>query len=194
MHCILIGMPLWYVVGILLAQSPEIGKALGAPKTLDAGTVIMYAYIGISLGDIFAGFLAQILRSRRIVILIFCLVTLITCSYYLSFKGISNEQMNWLAFAIGIGVGYWANFVTIASEQFGTNIRATVTTTVPNFVRGSLIPITFLFELLVPHFHIIASAYIMLFFLTAVALFSLSKLKETFSKDLNYIEEDTVPI
>ncbi|AYD47564.1 MFS transporter [Arachidicoccus soli] len=195
MHCILIGMPLWFVVGILLAQSPEIGAALGAPQTLSAGSVIMFAYIGISVGDIFAGFLAQILKSRRKVILLFCLITLGTCSYYLSYKGITPTKMNWLAFTIGIGVGYWANFVTIAAEQFGTNIRATVTTTVPNFVRASLIPITWLFDFFIIRTHnIITSAYIMLFLLTIIALFSLSKLKETFSKDLNYIEEDIVSL
>ena len=89
---------------------------------------------------------------------------------------------------MGFSVGYWATFVTIASEQFGTNIRALVTTTVPNFVRGSLIPITFLFEFFVKFSDIITAGYIMIFILTAIALYSLSKLKESFNKDLDYIE------
>jgi putative MFS transporter len=89
---------------------------------------------------------------------------------------------------MGCSVGYWATFVTIAAEQFGTNIRATVATTVPNFVRGSLIPINFAFQALAVHYGMITSGYIMMAILTAIALFSLSQLKETFGKDLDYLE------
>lgn len=186
--CILIGMPLWFVVGILITQSPEFGKALGATGTLSAGAGIMYSYIGISVGDLCAGLLAQWTRSRRLAVFLFLVLSLITVIYYLNNKGITPAGFNRLAFVMGVGVGYWATFVTIASEQFGTNLRATVTTTVPNFVRGSLIPITFLFEFFVQQFHIITAAYIVMFLLTAVALFALSRLKETFSKDLDYME------
>ena len=93
---------------------------------------------------------------------------------------------------MGFSVGYWATFVTIASEQFGTNIRATVTTTVPNFVRGSLIPITLLFEVFVKQYDIITAAYIMMAILTVIALFALSRLKESFDKDLDYLEAEIV--
>ena len=189
-HCILIGLPLWFVVGILLTQAPEIGRHLQAKGVLDAGSGIMFAYIGISFGDLVAGLLSQLLKSRKKVILIFCLFTLVSCTYYLNYKGITPTQFNYLAFVIGLGVGYWANFVTIAAEQFGTNLRATVTTTVPNFVRGALIPITLLFEFFVKRFSLIPAAYIMLFLLVAIALFSLGRLKESFHKDLDYIEED----
>jgi len=189
-HCILIGLPLWFVVGILLTQAPEIGRHLQAKGVLDAGSGIMFAYIGISFGDLVAGLLSQLLKSRKKVILIFCLFTLVSCTYYLNYKGITPTQFNYLAFVIGLGVGYWANFVTIAAEQFGTNLRATVTTTVPNFVRGALIPITLLFEFFVKRFSLIPAAYIMLFLLVAIALFSLGRLKESFHKDLDYMEED----
>ncbi|GAB3347210.1 MFS transporter [Arachidicoccus ginsenosidivorans] len=189
-HCILIGLPLWFVVGILLTQAPEIGRHLQAKGVLDAGSGIMFAYIGISFGDLVAGLLSQLLKSRKKVILIFCLFTLGSCTYYLNYKGITPTQFNYLAFVIGLGVGYWANFVTIAAEQFGTNLRATVTTTVPNFVRGALIPITLLFEFFVKRFSLIPAAYIMLFLLVAIALFSLGRLKESFHKDLDYMEED----
>lgn len=188
-NCILIGMPLWFVVGILISLSPEFGKALGAKGTLDAGQGIMYSYIGISVGDILAGLLAQFTKSRRLAVLVFLLLSLCTVMVYLNFKGITPEQFGWLAFIMGVGVGYWATFVTIASEQFGTNIRATVTTTVPNFVRGSLIPITFIFEFFVHRFDIITAAYILIFAVTLIAIVALSQLKETFSKDLNYLEE-----
>jgi MFS family permease len=149
----------------------------------------MYSYIGISVGDIFAGLLAQWTKSRRLAILVFLLFSLVTVIYYLNSNGISPQQFNWLAFIMGLGVGYWATFVTIASEQFGTNIRATVTTTVPNFVRGSLIPVTFIFEFFLHKFNILSAAYILMIGLTAISLFALSRLKETFNKDLDYIEE-----
>lgn len=189
LYCILIGLPLWFVVGILIAQSPEFGKALGAKGALTAGTGIMYSYIGISAGDLVAGLLAQWTKSRRLAIFAFLLLSLATVIYYLNSTGISPEQFTWLAFVMGLGVGYWATFVTIASEQFGTNIRATVTTTVPNFVRGSLIPITFIFEFFVHRYNIISAAYVVMLALTGISLFALSQLKETFSKDLDYLEE-----
>jgi putative MFS transporter len=193
LHCIMIGIPLWFVVGILITQSPEFGKALGATDTLDAGKGIMYSYIGISIGDILAGLLAQLTRSRRLAIFIFLMLSLGTVIFYLNSFGLTPERFVWLAFIMGLGVGYWATFVTIASEQFGTNIRATVTTTVPNFVRGSLIPITLIFEFFAGRFNIITAAYIVMLGLTGLALFSLSRLKETFSKDLDYLEEETKP-
>ncbi|MDB5003828.1 MAG: transporter [Mucilaginibacter sp.] len=192
LYCILIGAPLWYVVGVLVTQSPEFGKALGAKAPLSAGTGILYTYIGISVGGIFAGVLAQLTKSRKLTMLIFLLLSVISAICYLSAKDITTSQFIWLCFFMGFAVGYWATFVTIASEQFGTNIRSTVTTTVPNFVRGSLIPVNALFNMFVLHYGMIQSGYIVMFILTAIALFALSQLKESFSKDLDYIEDDGV--
>jgi hypothetical protein len=209
LNCILIGMPLWFVVGILITQSPEFGRELGAVKPLSAGNGIMYSYIGISIGGLFAGVFAQITKSRRLSVfaqitksrrltmMIFQLLSLISVLLYLNAYGITEREFIWLCLFMGFSVGYWATFVTIASEQFGTNIRSTVTTTVPNFVRGALIPITFIFERFVRYFtahggkdsSIIKSGYVMMFIVTAIALFALSRLKESFSKDLDYIEE-----
>jgi len=190
LYCILIGAPLWYVVGILITQCKEFGAALGSTETLSAGNGIMYTYIGISIGGIFAGVLSQITKSRKITMTVFLLMSLLSVILYLSAKGITNEKFIWLCSFMGISVGYWATFVTIAAEQFGTNIRSTVTTTVPNFVRGSLIPINFLFNIFVLHYGMVTSGYIMMFLLTAISLFSLSQLKESFSKDLDYVEDE----
>ncbi|MES2274733.1 MAG: MFS transporter [Bacteroidota bacterium] len=189
LYCILIGAPLWYVVGVLVTQSKEFGEALGAKEVLKAGDGILYTYIGISIGDLLAGLLAQVTKSRRLTMLVFLLLSVGTVIYYLNSFGMSVSQFTWICFFMGCSVGYWATFVTIASEQFGTNLRATVTTTVPNFVRGALIPINALFGLFTLHYGRINSAYIMMAILTIIALFSLSQLKETFGKDLNYIEE-----
>jgi MFS transporter, putative metabolite:H+ symporter len=189
LYCLLIGLPIWFVVGIFVTQAPEFGKALGAPETLSAGKGIMFTYIGISLGDLFAGLLAQVTRSRKLAVFIFQILIIISSVWYLSSTGITPEKFQWLAFFMGLAVGYWATFVTISSEQFGTNLRATVTTTAPNFVRGALIPSTFLFEFFVHRFNIITAGYIMIFLLSAIAIFALTKLKESFDKDLNYLEK-----
>ncbi|WDF53576.1 MFS transporter [Mucilaginibacter sp. KACC 22063] len=186
--CILIGAPLWYVVGVLITQSPEFGKELGATELLSPGIGIMYSYIGIAIGDIVAGLLAQFTRSRKLTMFIFLLLTCVSSYFYLSAKGITPDQFKWLSFFMGCTVGYWATFVTIASEQFGTNIRSTVTTTVPNFVRGALIPINAIFNILVAHNGMVKSGYIMMAALTIISLIALSQLKETFGKDLDYVE------
>jgi putative MFS transporter len=188
LFCILIGAPLWYVVGVFIGFCDQFGKALGAKAMLSPADGVFYSYIGIAMGDIFAGLLAQITKSRKFTMMVFLILSVISVTFYLSATGITSEQFKWLAFFMGCSVGYWATFVTIASEQFGTNIRSTVTTTVPNFVRGSLIPITLGFNALVAHNGILKSGYIMMGILTIIALFALSQLKETFGKDLNYLE------
>jgi len=192
--CILIGAPLWYVVGILISLQPEFGVALHATGKLVAGDGIMYAYIAIAVGGMVNGLLAQWLRSRKAVMYIFLTLSAISAAVYLQSYGLSSQRYLWLCFFMGFAVGYWTTFVTIAAEQFGTNIRSTVATTVPNFVRGSLILINLGFAALTDHFGktdqyaMIKSGYIMMGILTIFALLALSQLKETFGKDLDYAE------
>ncbi|MEC3880356.1 MFS transporter [Parapedobacter sp. 10938] len=187
-YCLLIGLPIWFVVGILITQAPEFGRALGAPVTLSAGKGILFTYLGLSLGDMAAGLFAQLTKSRRLAVFIFQIMIIASSIWYLSSDGITEERFHWIAFFMGIAIGYWATFVTIASEQFGTNLRATVTTTAPNFVRGALIPSTFLFEFFVGYTGIITAAYIMIFLLTGIAIFAISRLKESFDRDLDFVE------
>ncbi|RZK42318.1 MAG: MFS transporter [Pedobacter sp.] len=188
LNCILIGLPLWFVVGVLITFSPEFGKALNATGVLDAGKGIMYCYIGIAVGDVVAGLLAQVLRSRKKVMLVFLLLTAVAIAVYLSAQGITPDSFIWMSLFLGFASGYWATFVTIASEQFGTNLRATVTTTVPNFVRGSLVAITVSFQFLKGEVGILQGAMIVGVVCLVIALISLSQLKETFGKDLDYVE------
>jgi len=188
LSCILIGIPLWFVVGVLVTFSPEFGKELNATEPLSAGTGIMYCYIGIAIGDIVAGFLSQMWRSRKKVMLVFLLLTGVSIVVYLNAEGMNSQQFIWLVLFLGFASGYWATFVTIASEQFGTNLRATVTTTVPNFVRGSLVLATLSFTALKGSLGIINSALVVGFVSLLIALIALSQLKETFGKDLDYLE------
>ena len=186
--CILIGLPLWFVVGVLITFSPEFGKALGATEILNAGKGIMYCYIGIALGDVVAGFLAQLLQSRKKVMLIFLLLTAVAILAFLKAKNLNAEKFIWLSLFLGFASGYWATFVTIASEQFGTNLRATVTTTVPNFVRGSVVAVTLSFQFLKGEIGILQSALVVGFICLVISLLALSQLKETFNKELDYLE------
>ncbi len=188
LSCILLGIPLWFVVGVLVTFSPEFGKELNATEPLSAGTGIMYCYIGIAVGDIVAGFLSQMWRSRKKVMMIFLILTAISIVVYLNAEGMNSQQFIWLVLFLGFSSGYWATFVTIASEQFGTNLRATVTTTVPNFVRGSLVVVTLSFTALKGSMGIINSAMTVGFVTLAIAFIALYQLKETFAKDLDYLE------
>lgn len=188
-NCLCIGLPIWFVVGVLVTQAPEIGKALGASETLSAGKGVMFAYIGISIGDVLAGVFAQILKSRKKVVFICQLIIIGSSLWYLLSTGITANKFLVLAFIMGLGVGYWATFVTISAEQFGTNLRATVATTAPNFVRGALIPSTMVYGLLVDSFGIVPAAITMVLVLSGIAMYSLTQLEESFDKDLNYLEE-----
>ena len=188
LYCILVGSANWFVIGILITLSPEFGKALGAKVPLNAGDGVFYSYIGIAIGGLFAGLLSQITRSRRLTVVVFVIISAISAVCYLRTTDITPGQFTWLCLFMGFGVGYWPIFVTIPAEQFGTNIRATVTTTVPNFIRASLIPINAAFAALSANYGMITSGYIMMAILSVIALFSVSQLKESFHTDLNYVE------
>lgn len=186
---ILIGVPIWYVIGILVTFSPEFGKALSMAELPVAGRAVLWAYVGLVVGDIVSGVLSQILRTRKKVLLGFLLITAILCNIYFYSNGISLSNFYLLILGLGFAVGYWAVFVTIAAEQFGTNIRATVTTTVPNFVRGAVVLVTLSFESLRGHVGIIDSAVLVFVGVMTIATISALSLKETYGKDLDYVEE-----
>jgi putative MFS transporter len=191
LHCIIIGIPIWYIIGLLVMNSKDnFGPWLGI-NNVSNGFAVMYAYIGLSFGDLISGILSQVLKSRKKVVILYLTFTLITTIAFLFFsKGISISTYYFMCFLLGTGTGYWAIFVTIAAEQFGTNIRSTAANTIPNFVRGSVNIIVMLFTLLVSLSLTdgMAALLVGLLFI-GLALFSILKLNETFGKDLNYIEE-----
>lgn len=188
-RCILIGVPVWFVVGILLTFSPELARELGVQSPIEAGKSIMWGYAGLALGDFTSGWLSQILRSRRKIVGTFLTITSALICVYLFSRNLSGTGFYTLCFLMGVGCGYWAVFVTIAAEQFGTNLRATVTTTVPNFVRGAVVPLTLAFTALNPSLGLIHSAMVVGALTMVVAFASLWFMRETWGKDLDYIEE-----
>jgi MFS transporter, putative metabolite:H+ symporter len=196
MRCILIGLPTWYLVGILITLAPELSKALGVTGDVTGGEAIFWFYFGLTFGNMASGTLSQAMKSRKKALLIFLLATaVLVAAYFL--QGPATPQIFYgICTVLGISNGYWALFVTIAAEQFGTNLRATVAITVPNFVRGALVPIALAFQwlkgMLAMHYTpgdaLIYSAAIVGAVTLVVAVISLSGLSETFGKDLDYVE------
>ncbi|KAA9331914.1 MFS transporter [Adhaeribacter soli] len=186
--CILVGIPLWYVIGILITFSPEFGKSLGVQGEVSAGKAVFYSYFGLIFGDFLSGYLSQVLKSRNKVMVIFLLSSAAMITVYFLSKGVELNIFYFVCFGLGITSGFWAVFVTIAAEQFGTNLRATVATTVPNFVRGSVVPMTLAFNAMRPSVGLQTSAIILAAISIVLALFSISQLKESFGKDLDYYE------
>ncbi len=189
LNCILIGLPVWFVVGILITFSPEIAKEIGITEPISVGKGILYCYLGTAIGDIASGVLSQMLQSRKKVVLLFLIMILLSSTWFL-YSGLSNAAALYqIAFVLGFSAGYWALFVTIASEQFGTNIRSTVTTTVPNFVRAAVVPLTLGFAFAKQSMGAINAAYLVGLISIGIALFAIFQIKETFGKDLDYIEK-----
>jgi putative MFS transporter len=187
--CIFIGLPIWYVIGILITFSPEFAPALGIAETIVAGDAVMWSYIGLAFGDLASGFSSQLLKSRKKVVFIFIMLTLLFVIYYLYFPTTTSTGFYVACFLVGFGIGYWALFVTIAAEQFGTNLRSTVATTVPNFIRGTVIPVTLLFKYLRAEIGIVQGALVVGLITIVIALWALRSVDETYSRDMNYVEE-----
>lgn len=196
LRCILIGFPTWFVVGILVSFSPEFAKVLGVTGEVVPGNAVMFCYAGLVFGDLATGLLSQVLKSRIKVMFIFLVLSGLVVAAFLNAHGVSSQVFYGLIFVLGFSVGFWVIFVTIAAEQFGTNLRATVTTTVPNFARGALVLITFLFRFFETKFTpaygdsaILYSAMTVGAITLAISLFFLYGMEETFSKDLDYVEK-----
>jgi MFS family permease len=185
---VLVGVPIWYVVGILITFSPEFGRTMGMPVVPHAGRAVMFCYIGLAIGDFASGALSQMIKSRNRVVGMFLLLTTAFIAVYFAAAHVSIDVFYAVCLLLGIGAGYWAVFVTIASEQFGTNIRATATTTAPNFVRGAVVALTLLFDGLRPAMGIRGSAMLVGAIALAIAFLSLRGLEESYGKDLNYLE------
>ena len=190
LRCIVVGLPVWFVIGILFTFSPEFGKVMGMPVPIQAGKAVMYGFIGLSLGDISSGLLSQFMKSRRKVVFFFLILTSLTITLFLT-QGSKNVFVFYsLCLFLGFSIGFWALFVTISAEQFGTNLRATVATTAPNFVRGSVNILGPLFLLGKGYWGVLPSAGAVGGFSVLLAFLAVWKMEETFHKDLNYLETE----
>lgn len=186
---ILIGLPTWYVIGILVSFSDRFGKEFGIREEIDPGKGVMFAYVAISVGDVLIGLLSQALRSRKRALFIFYGLTIIAMVQFFTQQGGSANTMYLYCALLGFGTGFWAIFVTMAAEHFGTNMRGIAATTVPNMVRGALPLMTLLFKSLQPaqsYVHAAITTGVVVMVITIVAaIFT----EETFGKDLDFIEQ-----
>jgi MFS transporter, putative metabolite:H+ symporter len=189
LYSILIGLPTWYVIGILVSFSKEFSEKMNIAGKIDPGKAIMFAYAAISIGDIAVGLISQWFKSRKKALYLFYGLTAIGIAWYFTLEGKSPDSMYAACALLGFGTGFWAIFVTMAAEQFGTNIRATVTTTVPNVVRGALTLVTLLFVGLQSSLGYVKSGLVTGIVVMVIAIVAAVLSEETFHKDLNYIEE-----
>jgi hypothetical protein len=186
---VLVGVPIWYAIGILVSFCNAIGAAMGMTEIPDPATAVFFAYLGLAIGDFASGWLSQVAGSRRRALLTFIGLNALAVVYYFTVGRLSTTLFYAGCLFLGIANGYWAVFVTVAAEQFGTNLRATAATTVPNFVRGALVPVSLVYIALdgVIASKPIAAAIVgaVVIALSVAALFAID---ETYGKDLDYIE------
>lgn len=187
--CILIGIPIYFITGVLFTFAPELTQSLNVQGEVSAGNTLLYGSIGLACGDFISGLLSQVLKSRNKAITLCLICAFALVLVYLNVNEMTPNGIYLICFLLGSLAGYWAVLITVAAEQFGTNIRGTVATTVPNFVRGAAAVVVSLFAYLKTNFvtaDVAALIVASLFF--SLALISVWTMNETFGKDLDYIE------
>lgn len=185
---IAVGMPIWYVSGIVITFSPEVGSALNLSRVITAAETLKWQAIGLAIGSGLSGIVSELIKNRKKVVL-FCFImmavlTVVTLNMY----NASADLFMMVIVVVGLGQGYWTVFLTMAAENFGTNIRATVATSVPNFVRSMVIPMSLWLNFIRHDVGLINGALIIGVIVFVIAFFALSFMKETYGKDINYIE------
>lgn len=189
MQCILMGLPLMFVIYIFVTLSPELGKSLGIAEPVTAALAVMYCYIGITIGDVLFGVLSQILKSRKLPCFISQILVVVGLVFIWLVPPSTPIHFYIYAALLGMVCASWAVILTTTSEMFGTNLRATVTTSVPNMIRGSAIALTFCFteiKTFVPAFEAALIVGAISLVIGGVALW---KLEETFARDINFLEK-----
>lgn len=189
---ILIGLPTWYVIGILVNLSNRFAKEMYGDNHIESGRAIMYAYVGIAIGDILIGFVSQYFKSRKKALLSFYVLSMLTLVLFFSGFNNSDVRMYGICALLGFSTGFWAIFITMGAEQFGTNLRATAATTIPNMVRGALPLINLMFLNLFQKtwgWDLLQSGIITGVIVMSITMVAFYFTEETFHKDLNYVEE-----
>lgn len=190
LFCVMAGAPIYFMSGILLTFAPELGRALNVQGEYTAGNALLFGTLGLTVGDLLSGMLSQTLKSRKKAIFSALVMGFILSGLYLLRPAPRAEELYVICFLIGVSGGYWAVMVTTAAEQFGTNIRGTVATTVPNFIRGTGVLATLGFTYMKGIMPLQTATLVLAAVWFTAAIFALFNLEETFSKDLDYFEMD----
>ncbi|WP_264520845.1 MFS transporter [Flavobacterium sp. N1994] len=187
LKCILIGVPIWYCIGIIVFMANQFAPEMGI-ASINPGKAIMWTYIMTSIGDFSSGFISHALRSRKKAILYMLLFTVVGLALLL-FSGNKSENMYYFYCGwIGLGTGFWAMFVTLAAEQFGTNLRSTATTSVPNMVRGAVPLMLIGFDYLKHSHTVIISAAIVGAVVFSMGLYAVLTISETHNCEMDFVE------
>lgn len=188
LKCIAVGAPIWLIIGLFMALAPELGRLMGVHAPITAGRAILFFNIGFGSGELLSSLLSQWLKSRKKAILTFLVLTSSFSALFLGLHDVDTAVFYSVCTLLGLGAGYWAVFMMVAAEQFGTNLRATVATSVPNFVRALVVPCTLMIGLLRESFSLIGILAVIQCTALVAALFAQHSLAETFGKDLDFIE------
>lgn len=186
---VLTGMPIWFVGGVMFVFAPELGRAMGVPTPVEPAKVILWAYSGVVVGDLASGLLSQFLQSRVRAIITFQAALAASIALFFAFAGASVERFYWMMAVVGAATGYWAVFVTTASEQFGTNLRATAATSAPNFVRASAVIVTGIWFAMKDSMDTTLATMALGVTCVAIGLVATISLTDTFSRDLDFVEK-----
>ncbi|MFD2937137.1 MFS transporter [Spirosoma flavum] len=188
LRCMGISLPTYLVIGILATFGNEFGKALGIDEAIQPGRCVMFTYVGTVIGDLVSGILSQWLRSRRKAIGLMMGLTFVFVIVYLSGGITSASTFYGICLAMGFGIGYIAMFLTITAESFGTNLRATATTSVANNVRATTLLTIPAFQAMKPVIGVLEAGAVIAFVCFALGFWSLATIEETFGKELDYTE------
>ncbi len=186
---ILIGLPVWYAIGVLVSFSNKFGKGMGI-ENVDPGRAVLYQYMGLALGDLSAGFLSNIIKSRKKALFVFYSIAICFMVLYFMQHNETAQHMYWICMGLGFGSGISVLYISMSAEQFGTNLRSTATTSIPNFVRGGLVLISFLFQWIrsLNGIDFVTGGWITGIIVMLIALLAVIFTKETFGRDLDFIE------
>ncbi len=185
---VLSAMPIWFVGGVMFVFAPEIGKSMGIAEPIEPAKVIFWAYLGVVVGDVASGTISQLIRSRTRTILMFLALLAASIALFFAIAPRGPQAFYWMMSLVGAATGYWAIFVTTASEQFGTNLRATAATSAPNFVRAMAVPITSIWMLMKPGMGAVQATWVLGICCISVGIVAALALDETFHRDLDYLE------
>jgi MFS family permease len=190
---ILIGLPTWFVIGVMVNYSNKFATGLYGENLIDSGRSVMFAYVGIAVGDLLIGWVSQYFKSRKKALLLFYSISILGMSLFFSAFNSNDTRMYAICAFLGFSTGYWAIFNQMAAEQFGTNLRATAATTIPNMVRGALPLINFLFLDILQKsmgWTIVQSGIVTGIIVMGITLVAFVFTEETYHKDLDYLEHD----
>ncbi|MBI1326700.1 MAG: MFS transporter [Alphaproteobacteria bacterium] len=186
LYCVLIGVPIYFVIAIPWTLSPELAKAMNVPFPVKASIALAIGYSFTMIGDLLAGILSHIFKSRRIIITGFIIFGGFVIGLFMQMRNLSVFEYYMFCALLGVAIGYWVNMITVAAEQFGTNLRATAATSIPNFVRATTIPMYAMLGWLKPSMGILSATSVIATIAIVLSLVAVSQLRETFHEDLDY--------